>query len=315
MAHSKRRRLSPLRHELDDLVRGVCGGFLFGVPLLYTVEVWWIGSSVSPAHLLAVLLTTLLVCYLFSRTAGFRKAQALRERVAVGDAIEAIAIGLVCAAVMLIILRQITFETRFSEALGKVIFESVPFSLGVSLANQFLQSSDDQGSDSQNSDNQNSDGQNSGGSQTSQPEQASLSSRTEPKGNLNETVTDIGATLVGAIIIAFSIAPTDEVSMLVAAVDGPWLLIMVIVSLVLSYGIVFQADFIRQGQRRSQQGLFQGPISETAFAYLISLLAAALMLGFFRKIDLGGPLELAFRQVLILGLPATIGGAAGRLAI
>ncbi|MGC1310374.1 MAG: TIGR02587 family membrane protein [Phormidesmis sp.] len=294
-----RRQLIRFRRELDDLVRGVCGGFLFGVPLLYTMEVWWIGSSVAPSRLLGVLLTTLLGTYLLSRTAGFRKAQATREREAIGDAVEAIAIGILCAAIMLVILRQITFETRLSEALGKVIFESVPFSLGVALANQLLQDAD------------NGDRKRSNDPSDSPP----LSNRFFPEGNLNETVADIGATLIGAIIIAFSIAPTDEVSVLVAAVNGPWLLLTVLVSLVLSYGIVFQANFTRQGQRRLQEGLFQRPLSETIFSYLLSLLAAALMLSFFRKIDPSAPLDLAFRQVLILGLPATIGGAAGRLAL
>lgn len=295
MAKIRKRRFSRLKHELDDLVRGVCGGFLFGVPLLYTMEVWWIGSSVSPVRLLSVLLVTLIVVYLLSRTEGFRKIQSANEREAIGDTVEAVAIGLVCALLMLVVLRQITFETRLSEALGKVIFESVPFSLGVALANQLL------------SDN------NSDDSDANHP--PGRSERFFPEGNLNETTADVGATLIGAMIIAFSIAPTDEVTVLVSSVNGPWLMLTVIISLVISYGIVFQANFSRQGQRRLQTGLFQSPLSETFFSYLVSLLAAALMLSFFRQIDLSAPWELAFRQVLVLGLPATIGGAAGRLAL
>lgn len=303
MARSKRpkKHLSlRFKRELNDLVRGVCGGFLFGIPLLYTMEVWWIGSSVAPSRLLGVLLTTLLVTYLLSRTAGFRRTRATQEREAIGDAVEAIALGLLCATLMLVVLRQITLETQLSEALGKVVFESVPFSLGVALANQLLQDSEDS-SGSQN------------GSDV--PAAPAQSERFFPEDNLNETIADVGATLIGAIIIAFSIAPTDEVSVLVAAVYGPWLMLTVLISLVLSYSIVFQANFSRQGQRRLQEGLFQQPLSETLFSYLISLLAATLMLGFFGKIDPNAPLELAFRQILILGLPATIGGAAGRLVL
>lgn len=295
MAKIRKRRFSRLKHELDDLVRGVCGGFLFGMPLLYTMEVWWIGSSVSPSRLLFVLLVTLMVVYLLSRTEGFRKIKAANEREAIGDTVEAVAIGLVCALLMLIVLRQITFETRLSEALGKVIFESVPFSLGVALANQLLSDS--------------------GGDDAAVGDQPARSERFFPEGNLNETTADVGATLIGAMIIAFSIAPTDEVTVLVAAVQGPWLLLTVLVSLLLSYGIVFQADFTRQGQRRLQTGLFQSPLSETLLSYLVSLLAAALMLSFFGQIDPGAPWDLTFRQVLILGLPATVGGAAGRLAL
>lgn len=286
------------KREFDDLIRGVCGGFLFGIPLLYTMEVWEIGSLETPPKLLGVLLATLFVTYLLSRTAGFRKAKATTEREAIGDAIEAIAIGLLCATLMLFALRQITFDTRFSGAMGKIIFESVPFTLGVALANQLLQESGDSKSD-----------------QSNPLPSDSLSERFYPEGNLNETLADIGATLVGAIVIAFSIAPTDEVTVLVAAVDGPSLLLTVLISLVISYCIVFQANFSRQGQRRLQEGLFQKPLSETIFAYLISLCAAGLMLSFFGKLDANAPLETAFHQILILGLPATIGGAAGRLVL
>ncbi len=252
MAKYRKRRSSQLVYELNDLVRGVCGGFLFGVPLLYTMEVWWVGSSVSPPRLLFALLVTSAVVYLIARTEGFRKAKATTEKEAIADAVEAMAIGLLCAAVMLIVLQQVTFETRLSEAVGKVIFESVPFSLGVVLANQLLNDSDAEEAQP---------------AEHTSAKQPGLSDRFFPQGNLNETVADVGATLIGATIVAFSIAPTDEVTVLVSVTRGPWLMMTVIVSLVISYGIVFQANFTRQGQRRLQTGLFQSPLSETVFSY------------------------------------------------
>ncbi len=294
----RKRQMVNLKREFDDLVRGLCGGFLFGIPVLYTMEVWWIGSSVPSPWLLGVLLTTLLGTYLLSSTAGFRKSRAATRREAFGDAVEAIALGLICAALMLIVMRQITFETRLSEAVGKMIFESVPFSLGVALANQFLQDHDDASSESKKS-----------------PQLPQKSERFFPENNLNETISDISATLLGSVVVAFSISPTDEVTVLVSAIHGPWLMAIVLISLLLSYSIVFQANFTRQGQRRLQEGLFQGPLSETVFSYLLSLLAAGLMLSFFQKLDFTAPWDIAFRQVLILGLPATIGGAAGRLVL
>ncbi len=105
MASSKSRRSTQISREFDDLVRGICGGFLFGIPLLYTIEVWWIGSSVSPLRLIIVLLTTLGVSYLLSRTEGFRKVKATRENEAIKDAVEAIALGIICATLILVLLR------------------------------------------------------------------------------------------------------------------------------------------------------------------------------------------------------------------
>ena len=291
--------MASLKREFDDLVRGVCGGFLFGIPVLYTMEVWWIGSSVSSPRLIGVLLTTLLGTYLLSSTAGFRKSQAATRQEAFGDAVEAIALGLICAALMLTVMRQVTLETRLSEAVGKIVFESVPFSLGVALANQFLQGHNDEDASHSNS----------------PSEVPQKSERFFPENNLNETISDISATLLGSVIVAFSISPTDEVTVLVSAIHGPWLMAIVLISLVLSYNIVFQANFTRQSQRRLQEGIFQGPLSETIFSYLLSLLAAGLMLSFFQKLDFTAPLDIAFRQILILGLPATIGGAAGRLVL
>lgn len=285
MGYRKRRHQAAWKNELDDLVRGACGGFLFGIPLIYTMEVWWVGSAAPPSLLLLTLLITLIVVFLMNRTEGFRKTRSVQFVAAATDTIEALALGLLGAALMLVLLREVTLETQLSEALGKIIFESVPFSLGVTLANQFLR----------------------GEPNGDEPQ--------PPEDNLNETWTDIGATLIGATIIAFNIAPTDEVPMLAAGVEGVWLLATMGVSLLISYSIVFQANFANQSKRQRQPGLFQDPLSETVVSYLISLIAAVLMLCFFHQLGPHDPWITWLRYAIILGLPATIGGAAGRLAI
>ncbi|MBW3537739.1 MAG: TIGR02587 family membrane protein, partial [Actinobacteria bacterium] len=45
--------------ESQDLARGIAGGLLFGVPLLYTMEVWWLGGTTSPPRMLVILGVTL----------------------------------------------------------------------------------------------------------------------------------------------------------------------------------------------------------------------------------------------------------------
>ncbi len=292
-------RRSAVQEEINDLIRGMSGGFLFGIPLIYTMEVWWIGSSVNPAIMLITIAVTLVVVFALNLTEGFRKSRGSTFRQAIDDTVDAIAIGMLSATLMLVLLREVTWDTQLRETLGKIIFEGVPFALGVALSSQFLRPSaqrtavDDD--DSQN------------------PSQALQ--RFFPENNLNETLADIGAALVGSLIVAFSIAPTEEVPKLVGAVHGPWLVGMVLVSVVISYMIVFQANFAGQNERQMQSGLFQSPLSETIVAYLVSLGTAALMLLFFQTISWHTPWDVAFRHVLILGLPASIGGAAGRLAL
>jgi putative integral membrane protein (TIGR02587 family) len=312
-----RNRKSMWSRELDDLVRGASGGFLFGIPLLYTMEVWWIGSYATPLRLLIALFATFCGVLLLNRTAGFRGTQDVRLRDAAMDSVEALAIGLICTAIVLTLLREINTGTPFDEIVGKMIFESVPFALGVALANQFLQGSRE-GNDS--SDNNNSRESSSGGAgddsrQDSQDRESSNESKNSAKGRLNATLADVGATLIGALIIAFNIAPTDEIPMLAAAIEPLWLLLLIAASLFISYGIVFEAGFHNQQQREQQQGIFQRPLSETVASYLVALVAALCMLWFFNQLTLDDPWQLWLRYTLILGLPATIGGAAGRLAV
>ena len=132
---------------------------------------------------------------------------------------------------------------------------------------------------------------------------------------LQATLADIGATSIGAMIIAFNIAPTDEIPMLDASVTPPLLLAIIAASLVISYGIVFQAGFTTQQKRRQQQGIFQRPISETVASYLISLFAAAFMLFFFKRLAFDDPWTVWLNYTILLGFPASIGGAAGRIAV
>ncbi|WP_413198579.1 TIGR02587 family membrane protein [Nostoc piscinale] len=275
------------KREINDIVRGICGGFLFGIPLIYTMEVWWIGSLAKPRLIAIAIALMFVVVFLLNYTEGFRKRRnTWRLDEAAIDTVEAMAIGFVCAAFMLWLLQEITPATSLKESLGKVVYEGLPFTLGVALANQFLQEG-----------NQNN------------------STSATHKNNLHATLADLGATVIGATVIAFNIAPTDEVPMLAAAISPPWLWVLMAASLVISYAIVFQAGFSDQKKRRQQKGIFQRPLSETTISYLVSLLASGAMLFFFQKLTLSDTWMMWLEHTLVLGLPATIGGAAGRLAI
>ncbi len=289
-----KRQKNVWRSEINDIIRGACGGFLFGIPLLYTMEVWWIGLRAKPQLMMMAIALMFIVVYLLNQIEGFRKRRYswLAPQAAM-DTVEAIAIGLACSTFVLLLLRELTLETSLKESLGKIIFESVPFALGVALANQLL-----------------------GDSRNSNGEGQKLDSTTSnQKDELNATFADVGGTLIGATIIAFNIAPTDEITMLAAAASPPWELAIIATSLLISYGIVFQAGFSDQQKRREQKGIFQRPSSETIMSYLVSLLASAFMLWFFQKLTFSDPWTMWLDHTLMLGLPATIGGAAGRLAI
>ncbi len=280
--------------EFQAILQGAVGGFLFGIPSLYTVEVWSIGEATNSRWLLLVLTVTLVGVGLLTQVEGFRQTLSLHPLEALLETIEAVAIGAVCAALALVLLCRITLDTPLSEALGKVVFETVPFALGVALARSTLQGN--RGRDRR----------------TTAPISRRLSSFSRV--NLRDALVDFDAALIGAVLIAFSIAPTEEVPLLASSLPPLRLLLLMAASLGLSYAIVFASGFTDRAERR-QRGLLFSPITETLVAYLMALLVSVVMLVLFQQLNPSDPWAEWLSDVLVLGLPASIGGAAGRILI
>ncbi|MGF1570509.1 MAG: TIGR02587 family membrane protein [Nodosilinea sp.] len=276
--------------ELNDLMRGVAGAFLFGAPFLYTMEVWWKGNFTSPMRMALLLGVTYLALVLLNLKDGFRN-DPVRTRVQIlAESAEGLAIALVCASFSLTLIGILRFETGIDTIMGRIITVTLPFSIGVGVANNVLGQADDG------------------------PAPAQKPNRWQEQA-WRGTLADTGATLLGAITIGASIAPTDEIPMIASSLSPARLLAIIASSLLLSYIIVFEANFGGQRRRRSQPGFFQSPLSETLFAYLISLGTSMLMLWLFQAIRIGDPLNQWVSYMIVLGLPSTIGGAAGRLAV
>jgi putative integral membrane protein (TIGR02587 family) len=294
----------PWRRELTDLVRAASGGLLFGAPLLYTMEVWWTGSHTSPEQVAAVLVLLTVPVFLLNQTEGFRTSRDVRVADAAADTVEAVAVGLVVTAGVLVLLREITVVDPLATDLGKVMYEAIPFCLGIGVARHFLLGSrdaDDEGDESAD------------GADSADDADAGSGGDAEADAGLSGTLADLGATTIGALFVSLSIAPTDEVPLISSTMTAPWLLLLMACSLAVSYAIVFVAGFSRQDQRNSQVGIFQRPLTETIVCYLIALVTAALLLWIFQRgLE---PWNDLVTRVVVLGFPACIGGAAGRLAI
>lgn len=272
--------------EFDDLTRGIAGAFLFGAPFLYTMEVWWKGNFTAPPRMMLMLGIAYLALVLLNIKGGFRAEKPRSRGQILVESAEGLAIALFTAALSLALIGLLRFETGIDAVLGRVITLSLPFAIGVGIANNLLLRTDDNDADS--------------------------SPKLDP---WHSTLSDAGAALLGAIIVGASIAPTDEIPMIASSLSPTRLLLIMASSLLLSYIIVFQASFGAQRQRRAQTGFFQSPISETLAAYLISLTISMLMLWLFQVIRVGDPVNQWVSYIIVLGLPCTIGGAAGRLAV
>lgn len=275
------------RGERDALARASGGALLFGVPLLFTMEMWWIGEVVSPQRLGAMLAAAFLINVVLARLGGFRDGER-GWRGDVGEAVESIAVAVVFSAAILLALGRIDTGTPASAVIGVIGVQVVPLSLGATVAN--LVFSPDVG-------------------------RASSGKQREHGTPMQELLNDVAATAAGALFIGFSIAPTGEVPMLAVSLGPVTSVAVLLLTMIAGYMIVFASGFDPSHRQRHVGGLFQRPISETVLATVIALAVAAGMLVVMGQIGAGDSLNGALAQILVLGVPAGIGGAAGRVVV
>lgn len=268
--------------ELGAFARAFAGAAVFGIPLIFTMEMWWIGKSLPLNHLSYIFLLSFVANFALDYVAGFRDDHSVR--LAFDEAIDSLAVGIVLATVLLFGTNQLRHSDGIQQGIGMVILLSLPLSLGVSVARQVFD-----------------------GDRASKGDDDNGSTLSMWQGLFS----DIGATAIGGAFIGMSIAPTQEVEMIAAGLRWWHLYILIGLSLLLSYIIVFASGF----DEASPPGLFQHPLPETMLSYVISLAIAFTLLVLFDRVSLEDPLYEIIRQTVVLAVPASIGGAGGRLVI
>lgn len=260
---------------LPDLMRGVAGGVLLGVPLLYTQEVWDHGETLDPAVILVILAVALGLSVALSYYVGFRPGRTHRP---FEDAIVASGLSVGLAFGLLLLLDRINFGMPVENLFGVLAVTSAPIGIGFAV-----------------------------GSALAPKEGAAGSERM--RGGQGDLLAAAG----GAVLLALNIAPTEEPIRLAQELDWLRLTLVVGISLVLSYLIVFEAEFGGRHDRRAHGGVTQHPSTETLLAYLVaSILSAALLWAFGRLDAIDGA---ALTAVVVLALPASLGGALGRMLV
>ena len=277
-------RADSVQQSAQDLLRAVGGGLLIGLPLLFTMEMWF-HSFLLPSWKIVVLLGVSFVVVIgYSAVSGFRRERSWTELLV--DSVETMGIAIVVAAGALLLLGRIGPDIGLRDAIGKVALEAIPVAFGVSLAGSQLAAPEDEGE-----------------------EQGMVGDEGGP-GTLGRLIVAAG----GALLFALNVAPTEEPVQL--GVEAEWwlLLLVVAVSLAMTFAIVFYADF-RGGRPLDRgDGPLDHPVSETVAAYAISLLVSLLLLWSFGRTD-GVSASAIAGQVIMLGVLASFGAAAGRLLV
>ncbi|HEV7279737.1 MAG TPA: TIGR02587 family membrane protein [Pirellulaceae bacterium] len=286
---------TPKRREIDQSIReygrGIAGGLLFSMPLLYTEELWHTGFLAASTRLIVYIGASFLLLLGYNRFAGMRR-DARWWQVAV-DSIEEMGIGLVISALVLFLLARIDFDMPLSEIVGKIVIASMTVAVGVSVGTAQLGGASDEDEKCGMEDEAGSD------------EDRAVSSF--------DRLGELTLAFCGAVLFASNIGATQEIPHLGMEASSPRLLGLVALSLTIGAIILFFSDFHGSGRAVPRKG-FAGLATGLLGSYGAALAASAMMLWFFERLDDKPTIE-AVSQIVILAFPSTLGACAGRLLI
>ena len=272
----------PITQSLKEYGRGIAGGLLFSLPMLYTMELWWAGFMASPLRLLVYMVVGFCLLLGYNRYGGIRRSHTLRE--GFSESVEEMGMGLLVTGFVLWLSGRIMPDMSVNEVAGKIVVESMTVAIGISVGKAQLgkqESSDDpQGSDTR-----------------------------EP-----HLISQLIIAMCGAVLVAANVAPTEEI--VVIALETPTfkLIIMAFVSILIGGGVLYYTNFRGAEQWVVKPNSPLDVLTGTMVMYTIALTVSAFMLWFFGRFD-GLSVRPMVAEIVVLGFPASLGASAGRLLI
>ncbi len=274
------KRRTPARSTAESVReygRGVAGGLLFSLPLLYTMEVWQAGFTLPPHRQLAFLVGTCVLLLGYNRYSGLHPDTSWLEVVI--DSVEELGIGLALSALLLTALGRIEPGQHLDEVLGRIVVEALVIAIGVSVGT------------------------------------AQLGGDDEPAGE--DRPIGVGGHVIlaacGAILFAANVAPTEEILIMGIELPPEQLIGLGVLSIALSGPIVYFSDF-RGSRRRSRNAPASEMTRSIVITYAVSLVSSALTLWLFGRFDDTGLLAIV-GQTVVLGIAASLGASAGKLLL
>jgi putative integral membrane protein (TIGR02587 family) len=261
-----------------DYARALAGALMFSLPLLMTMETWWLGMYLERERIALFLLVLLFVLYGLSIYAGFRRTDDWRDDAI--DALTAISAGVIVACATLLAFNVLSSDMAADELIGKIAILLVPASMGAIIASKQLGTSDE------NSRNK---------------EEASYPG-------------ELFIMASGSLFFAFNVAPTEEMFLIAYMMSNWHAIALVVLSLLVMHAFVYSVGFRGQEARPKGSSFLGLAYRFTTPGYAVALLVSAYVLWTYGRFDDLAP-HLAVSITVVLGFPAALGGAVARLVI
>lgn len=267
------------RHFLRGVARAFAGAIVFGLPLLMTMEMWWLGFHADRGRMALLFILSFPLLVGLSHYSGFEPTFGWVDDVV--DTFVACAVGFVSSGVILLLFGLIEPGMAASEVIGKIGLQTLPASIGALLAaGQF----------------------------------ASREEREADQKRFRKYQGELFLMMVGAIFLALSMAPTDEMMLIAYMMTPAHVLGLIALSLGVMHAFVHAVESSGKAYVPAGTPFWSVFLRITIPGYVIALLISAITLWAFERTDSSGPATL-MRGGIVLGFPAAIGAGAARLII
>lgn len=262
------------------LGRACAGAVIFSIPMLMTMELWWLGFALERANLLVLALVSVPVLWGMNYFIGFQATFCWQDDLR--DTFVALAVGGGASAVLLVLIGALTLDDPAREWLGKLVLQTIPAGFGAVLArDQF----------------------------------AGGRARAEKENKMRRTgyggeVFLMGA---GALFFALALAPTEEMHLIAFRITAWHGLALLALSLASLHGFVYVLEFKGQhgGGKKGMVSLFlRFSVVGHALALVVSGAVLAL-LGQFHGLSA----TQALMSTVVLSFPAALGAGAARVIL
>ncbi|WP_223568718.1 TIGR02587 family membrane protein [Agrobacterium tumefaciens] len=272
-----------VRQFLIGLARGTAGALLFALPMLMTMEMWFLGLYVNSWRLLLLCILNLPLLLLLARRIGFENINSWSQ--ALRDAITAYGLGIAVSAGVLLLFGILNDQLTASNIVAKVALQSVPASIGALL----------------------------GRSQLGQHSDAEDEEEGEYSGETSY-LHELFMMVVGALFLNLNVAPTEEMILIAYKVTPYHILALCLLSIAIMHGFVYALHFKGSHQLHEGQQWWQSFIRFTLPGYVIAIAISIYTLWTFERLD-HPSLSQIMNAAVILGVPASIGAASARLIL
>lgn len=259
--------------------RAFAGALLFSLPMLMTMEMWWLGFYMDPLRLALLLALMLPLVVRLARYGGIRKTASVWDEVA--DALVAVGVAFVASSLVLWIFGVITSHMPLREILGKVALQAFPGSIGAILA------------------------QNQLGSRQAEDD---VEKAEDSYGG------EIFLMVVGALFLSLNVAPTEEMILIAYRMDVWQEIALALVTIALMHAFVYTLEFGGTERPHPEERFWSIFARYTLVGYAVVLLVSLYVLWTFGRTE-GTSIQEIVSTSIVLSFPGAIGAAVARLIL